>query len=106
MEEEVNYLCSRCGKVFRLADSEVEQAMQCPYCKDNNIKKLPYWAPAGSDVVEDKPVWEYQCQLCQHTFKLPIPGSPSEEKGIKCPACGGGHIHRLTSVGGEPLYCG
>jgi ribosomal protein S27AE len=36
---------------------------------------------------------------------MPIPKSPTEEKQRRCPSCGAEHIHRLTAIGGEPLYC-
>jgi DNA-directed RNA polymerase subunit RPC12/RpoP len=103
------YLCRQCKNVFRLpADSAhtLEKELQCPQCGDSQIKKLPSWVPAGSDLSEGQSLWQYECQQCKKVFKLPVPGSPSQEKVIRCPACGGGHIHRMTTSGVVPLYCG
>lgn len=101
------YLCHQCQNVFKSpvpGDSPQEIEAKCPRCGSTHVEELPSWAPIG--FTEGSPTWEYECQLCKHVFKLPVPGSPSQEKGIKCPACEGGHIHRLTAIGGEPLYCG
>ncbi len=103
------YLCHQCGNIFRLpADSShtPEKEIKCPKCGNSQIRELPFWVPTGSDLAEGEPLWQYECQQCQHQFKLPVPGSPSQERNIKCPACDGGHIHRLTPSGYEPLYCG
>ena len=107
---EYTYLCYQCRNIFRLpvpVGSSPEKEAECPECGSMHIKRLPSWAPIGFDLCEGPLVWEYECQQCQNVFKLPVPSSPSQEKkGVKCPACGGGHIHRLTSSGFVPLYCG
>lgn len=103
------YLCQQCQTLFDLSvqpGSEEEKEARCPECGSPHIEGLPSWAPIGFDLYGGPPVWEYECQHCQNVFKLPVPSSPAQEKGIKCPECGGGHIHRLTPTGGEPLYCG
>jgi len=106
---ECEYLCHRCQNVFKLSVSDSpppEKKAECPKCSSTDIERLPSWAPIGFNLHEGSPMWEYECQQCQNAFKLPVPGSPSQEKEIRCPACGGGHIHRLTAAGGVPLYCG
>jgi DNA-directed RNA polymerase subunit RPC12/RpoP len=103
------YLCQQCGNVFRLpltCDIVPEKEIKCPRCRNSQVQELPSWAPIGSDLYEGTPEWEYECQECYHKFKLPVPGSPSQEMEIKCPVCEGGHIHRLTASGVTPLYCG
>jgi DNA-directed RNA polymerase subunit RPC12/RpoP len=107
--EELIYLCRQCGEVFRLpADSAhtPEKELQCPQCGDSQVKELPSWVPTGSDLLKVPQEWEYECQQCKNRFRLPVPGSPSQEKKIKCHACGAEHIHRLTATGYKPLYCG
>jgi DNA-directed RNA polymerase subunit RPC12/RpoP len=106
---EKTYLCQQCGNIFRFpVDSvpKLEKGLKCPRCGNAQIKEIPSWVPIGSDLHEGPTEWEYECQQCQDIFKLPIPSSPSQEKEIKCPACGGGHIHRITASGLVPLYCG
>ena len=104
------YLCQQCRNIFTLPmtcnilPQEEKEEVICPGCGSVNVEELPSWAPIG--FTEGSLMWEYECQQCQSVFMLPIPTSPSQEKEIKCPTCGGGHIHRLTSVGGQPLYCG
>jgi putative FmdB family regulatory protein len=103
------YLCHQCQNIFRLpADDSTPSAIEvkCPRCGSTHIDELPSWVPIGSNLPEGPPVWEYECQQCRKVFKLPAPGSPSQEKEIRCPACASGHIHRLTSLGAQPLYCG
>jgi DNA-directed RNA polymerase subunit RPC12/RpoP len=79
----------------------------CPVCNSIDLAEAPAWAPLGSGSnIFDSSEWEYECQECHKKFEMPIPKSPSEEKNRKCRYCGMGHIHRLTSVGGLPLYCG
>jgi len=103
------YLCHQCGNIFRLP-ADISQLskndIKCPQCGHPGIRELPSWVPVGSNLSEAPLEWEYECQQCQHKFKLPVPGSPSQEKSIECPSCHGGHIHRLTAAGYEPLYCG
>ena len=105
--EEGMYLCQQCQNMFKFPASDSllpEREARCPNCGSPRIREVPSWAPIG--FTEGSPMWDYECQQCQNAFKLPVPSSPSQEKGIKCPECGGGHIHRLTPIGGEPLYCG
>lgn len=100
---ENTYLCHQCGNIFRLPpDKEV----RCPQCGSSQTRELPSWVPMDSDLSEGQIKWQYECQQCQKKFELPVPTSPSQEKNIKCPVCNGGHIHRLTLSGYEPLYCG
>ena len=103
------YLCHQCGHIFRLpvdSASTPGKEVKCHECGSPQIRQLPSWVPVGSDLSEGKSLWEYECQQCKNKFKLPVPGSPSQEKNIKCPACNDEHIHRLTASGYEPLYCG
>jgi DNA-directed RNA polymerase subunit RPC12/RpoP len=103
------YFCQRCGNLFRLPPDSShlpEKELRCPQCRDSQIRELPSWVPLGSDLDNAPAAWDYECQGCRERFKLPVPASPSQEKGITCPACDGRHIHRLTPVGYEPLYCG
>jgi putative FmdB family regulatory protein len=97
------FACSRCRHIFKVpANSDKET--KCPVC-GFFTGELVSWKPIGFDVVEE-PMWEYECQDCRNVFKRRVPDSPTQEKEIKCPACGRTHIHRLTALGGEPLYCG
>jgi len=104
--EENTYLCLKCRNLFTVELNNSISNIKCPKCESTQVDKLPSWAPIGSSLTESQPDWEYECQNCHHTFKLPVPTSPSQEKEIKCPKCQGNHIHRLTLTGGEPLYCG
>ena len=105
---ETTYLCNQCRNVFKLplicSITPEEKEVKCPECGSSRIEEMPSWGPIGFNT--PSLVWEYECQECHNVFELPIPSSPSQEKEIKCPKCGGGHIHRLTSIGSEPLYCG
>ena len=102
------YLCHQCRNIFKLpmacSITPEKKEVKCPECGSFDVEEMSQWGPIG--FTENPSMWEYECQLCKNAFKLPIPSSPSQEKEIKCPACGGGHIHRLTEIGGEPLYCG
>jgi DNA-directed RNA polymerase subunit RPC12/RpoP len=103
------YLCHRCGNIFRLTADTCPlpgKTPSCPQCGDTQTRVMPSWVPSGSDLNQAPTEWEYECQNCREKFKLPIPGSPSQEKHITCPVCHGTHIHRLTPLGYEPLYCG
>jgi putative FmdB family regulatory protein len=102
------YSCQECHHVFRLpaADSSTDRDVRCPDCGSTHTRELSAWVPLGADLDEGTSQWEYECQECHHVFKRPVPTSPSQEREIACPACGGRHIHRLTAIGGEPLYCG
>jgi putative FmdB family regulatory protein len=107
--DENMYLCRQCGHLFRGSVDEVPTQKKqgaCPQCGGSQIRELPSWEPLGSELSDVSLSWEYQCQECRHQFSLPVPASPSQEKDIKCPECNGGHIHRLTRSGFEPLYCG
>ena len=101
-------LCRQCRNVFKLPVSDSatpeKEELKCPACGSPDVEDVPAWAPIG--FTEGSPTWEYECQQCQHVFRRPVPDSPAQEKAIKCPECGGGHIHRLTPTGGAPLYCG
>ena len=105
---ELTYMCRQCRNVFRLAvaDSPSEKEATCPGCGSADIEEVPSWAPIGFTLSEEPPMWECACQQCQNVFEIPVPASPAEAKEIRCPLCGGGHIHRLTPAGVEPLYCG
>lgn len=105
---EYTYLCHQCGNIFRLKADYIpsEAKVKCPQCSNTQVRELPSWVPLGSDLAEIPSAWEYECQQCKSRFKLPVPVSPSQERNIRCPDCNGGHIHRLTRTGFEPLYCG
>jgi len=108
MEDNI-YLCQQCQNIFKLPVSSVylsEEESRCPKCGSSQIKEMSSWAPLGSNLDEGRPMWDCECQQCQTSFKIPVPGSPSQAKEARCPACGGKHIHRLTPAGFEPLYCG
>ena len=107
--DEHTYLCHQCGHIFRRPvndGTKYGKEPLCPQCGSLQTRELPSWVPLGSDLSEGLREWEYECQQCRHKFMLPVPDSPSREKTIRCPACDGGHIHRLTLTGFEPLYCG
>ena len=93
------YACRHCRNVFRPAGpdgSSPGREIICPKCGSSRIGEVPSWAPAGFDLYQGPPVWKYECQHCHHVFKLPVPSDPSPEKAIKCPECGGAHIHNVT----------
>jgi putative FmdB family regulatory protein len=104
---ECEYQCYHCRHVFRSSVMDTpssEKPLKCPACGGTDVGRLPSWAPLGFDSARVPAEWEYECQQCHHTFKLPPPSGPSQE--IACPACGGKRVHRLTIISGEPLYCG
>jgi Zn finger protein HypA/HybF involved in hydrogenase expression len=103
-------LCKKCRHIFKQAiptDSCLINPVRCPKCESEEVMKAPAWAPlgAGFNIYEGN-TWDYECQQCKHVFTMPIPKSPSEGKSRKCPECGNGHLHLLTKIGGQPLYCG
>jgi len=104
------FLCKNCRLVFDVTESDCSPAdtkVQCTKCGSFDVIEAPMWAPlnSGSNIFEDNE-WEYECQQCKHTFKLPIPTSPSEDKSRRCPACNGEHLHRLMNAMALPIYCG
>jgi DNA-directed RNA polymerase subunit RPC12/RpoP len=104
------FLCKRCRHVFdvEIPDGSFKgEEIHCPVCESLHVMEAPAWAPLGSgfNIFEDD-TWEYQCQECKKTFKLPIPKSPAEEKSRRCIACNSSHLHLLTGTGALPLYCG
>lgn len=107
---EYTLICSQCRNIFksdRQPGSSPDKKMCCPKCGSREVAEAPVWAPLGSGLnIFDGSEWEYECQECHKKFKMPIPKSPTEEKDRRCQYCGAGHIHRLTGVGGQPLYCG
>ncbi len=105
------YVCNKCRNVFsvqQLACSITggHEVVACPACGSHDTAAVPVWEPIGFHSHEEVREWEYQCQDCKKTFKLPVPSSPSEERSIRCPDCGSDHIHRLTLLDGVPMYCG
>ena len=104
------FLCKQCRHVF---DSEISngsslnQEVYCPACGNSDVMEAPAWAPldSGWNIFESNE-WEYECQECKHTFKLPIPQSPAEGESRKCPVCNSGHLHLLTGGKALPLHCG
>ena len=106
---ETLYRCLQCRSVFKTPSpggAPEEGEVPCPECGSPLTEAMPSWAPAQSGLLEAESVWEYECQQCRHSFKRPVPGSPAEAKAVRCPECGGGHLHRFTPVGSQPLYCG
>ena len=102
---ETSYLCRQCGHIFRVP-SEPETDIKCPQCGSDSVRVLPHWSPAGSGLSQGAPTWECECQNCRARFEIPAPADPSAARNIRCRACHGEHIHRLTPAGYEPLYCG
>jgi rRNA maturation endonuclease Nob1 len=108
--EDNKLLCRQCRNIFKIPvqpGPALEPDMHCPKCGSRDVVEAPVWAPLGSGSnIFDSSEWEYECQLCRDKFKMPIPKSPSEEKGRSCPSCGSRHLHLLTDIGAQPLYCG
>lgn len=108
--EDYTLICRQCRNIFRLPSHNscsIPRETRCPKCGSSDIAEAPVWAPLGSGFnIFENFEWEYECQECHKRFKMPIPTSPTEEKARKCQICGAEHIHRLTSVGAQPLYCG
>jgi DNA-directed RNA polymerase subunit RPC12/RpoP len=107
---EQTFLCQSCRHTFKLsveANSSEKSIIQCPKCGNFDVTAAPCWAPldSGSNIFNQGD-WKYECQQCSHKFIFPIPKSPSEEKTRRCPACQSGHLHLLTDIGAQPLYCG
>jgi DNA-directed RNA polymerase subunit RPC12/RpoP len=104
------YLCKQCRHVFKQVipgNSSSDGEIHCPACCSSDVMEAPPWAPLGSGLnIFESNIWEYECQQCQHKFKMTIPKSPAEGKSRRCPACNSGHLHVLTIKGGLPLYCG
>jgi putative FmdB family regulatory protein len=108
--EEQTLLCKQCRNVFKIPEyisRSINNKTSCPKCGSSDLDEAPIWAPlgSGSNIFESSE-WEYECQKCKNRFAMPIPKSPSEDKARRCPQCGSEHLHRLTSTGGQPLYCG
>jgi rRNA maturation endonuclease Nob1 len=106
-------LCRQCRHVFKSpvkpgpSSSGKMYCLLCPKCGRPDIVEAPVWAPLGSGMnIFDGTTWEYECQQCHNKFKMPVPKSPSEAKARKCSACGSDHLHLLTELGAQPLYCG
>ena len=104
------FLCKQCRDVFDIeipGDSSDGTEVHCQKCSSSDIMEAPTWAPLGSGWnIFETDVWEYECQLCKNTFKLPIPKSPTEDKSRRCLACDSAHLHLLTGAKSAPLYCG
>jgi putative FmdB family regulatory protein len=107
MVGERKILCKKCRNIFEFSGTLNQGKILCPECGSLEIEDSPVWAPLGSGRnIFDSPMWEYECQNCKRKFQMPIPASPTEDKMRTCPACGSGHLHRLTAADGAPLYCG
>lgn len=103
------FMCQSCRHVFKLPVSEAsipETKAECPECHSDRVEIMTSWAPIGFTSQNGTQMWDYECQRCRKTFRLPVPTSPSQEKEARCPACGESHIHRLTPASYQPLYCG
>jgi len=104
------FLCKQCRNIFDLefsGDSPTSSESCCPACNSPDITEAPTWAPLGSGWnIFETDTWEYQCQECKNTFKLPIPKSPTEDKSRRCLYCNSEHLHLLTGSKTLPLYCG
>ena len=104
------FLCKKCRHIFDVEvsnDAAVTTEVLCPGCASSEVMDAPTWAPLGAGLnVFENDTWDYQCQQCKKSFKLPIPKSPTEEKSRKCIYCFSANIQRLTGTGTMPLYCG
>lgn len=40
--------------------------------------------------------WDYQCDTCQTNFSVDVPKGPTQEKALRCPACGSHDIVKTT----------
>jgi Zn finger protein HypA/HybF involved in hydrogenase expression len=110
---EKKFLCKTCRNMFvsfMQSGSPLNKdtvCLFCPKCKSGNVEEAPAWAPLGSGQnIFDSSEWKYECQQCRWKFKMAIPKSPTEAKGRICLACGSNHLHLLTDIGAQPLYCG
>ena len=107
---ERRFLCKKCRNVFDIAISESASpgaGIHCPLCCGTDVTEAPAWAPLGSGFnIFENDTWEYQCQECKNTFKLPVPKSPEEGKTRICLFCSSNHLHLMTDTGAIPLYCG
>ena len=103
-------LCLDCRLIFDVdpeISCSIDRKIHCPSCDSTNIAEAPAWAPLGSGSnIFDADEWEYECQRCGHKFKMPVPGSPTENKERTCPVCNSEHLHIVTEIGALPLYCG
>jgi DNA-directed RNA polymerase subunit RPC12/RpoP len=108
--KEITLLCRSCRHIFKASPRSGpsnNEKINCPRCDSQDVVDTPAWAPLGSGMnIFDSDEWEYECQDCHRKFKMPIPKSPTEEKERGCPQCSNKHLHRLTQMGGQPLYCG
>lgn len=104
------FLCKQCRHIFDAeitVDSSTSSDVPCPSCGGSDIMEAPTWAPLGSGWnIFENDTWEYQCQQCKNTFKLPIPKSPAEDRSRRCLFCNSEHLHLLTGAKSLPLYCG
>jgi DNA-directed RNA polymerase subunit RPC12/RpoP len=110
MLEQSRYLCKVCRNIFIATiggSLSTKKGERCPHCGSPQVMEAPAWAPLGSGFnIFEGSTWKYECHQCGHTFEMPIPKSPTEDKDRKCPVCGQGHLHLLTEIGALPLYCG
>jgi rRNA maturation endonuclease Nob1 len=107
---EYKLLCKQCRNIFQIQEKTSSKSVPdtyCPKCGTRDVVDAPLWAPLGSGSnIFDGSDWEYECQQCRNKFQMPIPKNPSEEKGRICTICGSQHLHLLTDIGAQPLYCG
>ena len=105
------YVCQKCRNIFAVPQiacslTREEPEAVCPACGSKDTVAVPVWEPIGFHSHEEVREWEYKCQDCGASFKLPVPNSPSQERNIQCPTCGKGNIQRVTLLDGVPMYCG